>query len=255
MAVAARNASLVGTSPSSPIPQSNEWGLQQTVRVSVLDEDPGLGEQLDSTAFDAARCQSGAYALRLDEWPAGGIVVAKEPPGALGLLVLDGFLGRRVTVQRRTWTELLAAGDVIRPWHADRERIASVPAHAEWHVLAPVRVAVLDRSFVHRMAPWPEVLAMLTGRIVDRTRTLSYALAIGGRIGVAERLELTLRDCADRWGHVAGDGIVVRLPGITHELLANVIGAARPTVTTALTQLAARGVVRRLDDDRWLITY
>jgi CRP/FNR family transcriptional regulator, cyclic AMP receptor protein len=220
----------------------------------VLDEDSGLGEQLDAAVFGAAKRESSAYVLCLDEWPSGG-VEAKAPPGSLGLLVLGGFLGRRVTVQRKTWTELLSVGDVLRPWHADRERIASVPAHADWRVLAPVRLAVLDRSFVHRMAPWPEVLSTLAGRIVDRTRTLSYALAVGGRIGVAERVELTLRDCADRWGHVAADGIVVQLPGLTHELLANVVGAARPSVTTALTELAGRGVVRRLDDERWLITY
>jgi len=48
-----------------------------------------------------------------------------------------------------------------------------------------------------------------------------------------------------------GGGVVVSLP-LTHELLARLIGAQRPSVTTALGELAARGAVLR-QEQRWIL--
>ena len=52
---------------------------------------------------------------------------------------------------------------------------------------------------------------------------------------------------AERWGHVDRDGIAVSLP-LTHELLAKLVGAARPSVTTALGRLAERELLQRTGD-------
>ena len=48
---------------------------------------------------------------------------------------------------------------------------------------------------------------------------------------------------AHRWGHVRSDGIVVRSVW-THTVLADLVSARRPTVSTALAELARRGLIR-----------
>ena len=57
---------------------------------------------------------------------------------------------------------------------------------------------------------------------------------------------------ADRWGRVRPDGIVVPLP-VTHDVIAQVVGAQRPTVTGALQRLALSGKLRRRPDRTWLL--
>jgi CRP/FNR family transcriptional regulator, cyclic AMP receptor protein len=221
-------------------------------RTNVLEADPGLGDRLDLAQFDHALQSSVAATLSIDTGP-WAAPDSQRPAGWLGMLVLDGMLSRRVTVAGRGWTELIGAGDLIQPWVRSRETEAAVPVEAEWCVLTPTTLAVLDRNFVLRMAPWPEVIAAATERLVERMRSLTYALAVCGRIGVAERLVLTLRHFADRWGRVTAEGIMIELPGVTHEVLAGQVGAARPSVTTALGELRERGLVRQLPNGGWLL--
>ena len=47
-------------------------------------------------------------------------------------------------------------------------------------------------------------------------------------------------------------GVVLPLR-LTHGWLANLVGAQRPSVTTALGNLAGAGLVERLDDGSWLL--
>jgi CRP/FNR family transcriptional regulator, cyclic AMP receptor protein len=221
-------------------------------RTRVLAEDPGLGDQLEPAGFQRAVESSVANVMRA---PVG----AWDPPpreaasGWLGLLVLEGILARRLTVEGRTWTELLGTGDVLQPWTCDSDDTGLVPATADWEIVSPVRVAVLDSGFAMRMSPWPAVPAELIGRVVQRARSLAYAIAACGRIGVADRVLLMLRHYASRWGRMTPEGIVVHLPGLTHEVLARQIGAARPSVTTALATLRERRLVRGMGGGRWLV--
>jgi DNA-binding transcriptional MocR family regulator len=57
---------------------------------------------------------------------------------------------------------------------------------------------------------------------------------------------------AERWGRMTLDGVALPLT-LSHRLLAQLIGARRPTVSTALGQLAARGEVVRLPGGSWLL--
>jgi Crp-like helix-turn-helix domain len=44
---------------------------------------------------------------------------------------------------------------------------------------------------------------------------------------------------AERWGRVSGNGVLVPL-ALTHRILGQLVGARRPTVSTALRELANR---------------
>jgi CRP/FNR family transcriptional regulator, cyclic AMP receptor protein len=70
--------------------------------------------------------------------------------------------------------------------------------------------------------------------------------------GVEQRLLVALWHMADRWGRVAPDGVVLDLR-LTHETLASVVGARRPTVTLGLQHLAADGSVVRRADGRFVL--
>ena len=57
---------------------------------------------------------------------------------------------------------------------------------------------------------------------------------------------------AGRWGRVRRDATLLPLR-LTHSLLSDLVAARRPTVTSALSALARRGLVR-YEDDVWLLS-
>jgi CRP/FNR family cyclic AMP-dependent transcriptional regulator len=120
-------------------------------------------------------------------------------------------------------------------------------------VLQPARLAVLDRRFAVSLARHPEVNAMLIDRLADRSQRLSVMQAISQLNGVDRRLLTLFWHLAERWGRVTREGVAVTAP-IPHRIVAQLVGARRPTVSTALSQLAERGELIRRGDGTWLLT-
>jgi CRP/FNR family transcriptional regulator, cyclic AMP receptor protein len=220
--------------------------------VRVLDEDPDLLERL----ADAERPRALTNAVARVETLNVGLWDEPDAPGdyrdGFGLLLLDGILARRVTLGRFDCTELLGQGDLLRPWSFDSAASSSVPSKVTWNVVEPVRLATLDRGFALAVAPWPEVSAALMDRIVHRARWLAFQLAVCHVVRVDTRLLLMFWHFADRWGRMTPEGARVRIP-ITHGVLASVVGARRPSVTTALGRLQEEQLIERLPDGAWLL--
>ena len=103
-----------------------------------------------------------------------------------------------------------------------------------------------------RMTPWPQLGLELFNRGTRRAHALAVSLAIAHHQRVDDRLLLTLWHLAERWGRVLPDGIVVPLP-LSHQRLADLIGAHRPAVTSALGALQQQGQISRRDDRTWLL--
>ena len=104
------------------------------------------------------------------------------------------------------------------------------------------------------MAQWPEIFAALMDRAARRAERLVVTQAIAHITRVDERLLALLWLLAERWGRVVPGGVLVSLR-LPHRTLAGMVGARRPSVTTALGQLMARGAIerrhgRRLDPAR-----
>ena len=112
-----------------------------------------------------------------------------------------------------------------------------------WRVLEPTRVAVLDVEAARCLSAYPEVTGRLVGRALERARNLAINMAIVHQARVNVRLRMLLWHLADRWGRVRSEGVVLPLR-LTHAVLADLVAARRPTVTTALTQLARQGAVQ-----------
>jgi CRP-like cAMP-binding protein len=102
------------------------------------------------------------------------------------------------------------------------------------------------------VAPFPEISAALMDRIVQRSRWLAFQLAVSHVVRVDTRLMLMFWHFADRWGRMTTEGARVRIP-VTHGVLASVVGARRPSVTTALGRLQESGALERLANGEWLL--
>jgi hypothetical protein len=218
--------------------------------ISLLDADPELGDGLAPAELEVAgravvvqarMLECGSWEPHVQDWPA---------VAAVGLLLLDGVLTRDIAFAGRTTTELLGAGDVLRPWEDDVQ-FDPLPFSVAWHVHERARVALLDARFALATARWPALAGAISRRHVRRARALSFQLAITQLPRVDDRLLVLLWAMAERWGRVAPQGVRVplRLP---HRTLATLVGARRPSVTTALSGLAREGLVERTEDG-WLL--
>jgi hypothetical protein len=219
--------------------------------ISLIDADPDLAELLDEGERERARREALARVQHLSpgEWDAGA---AREADiHHRGFLIVEGLLSREVDVLGRRCVELIGPGDVMRPWRWDEEG-SHVQAEVGWKVLEPTRLATLDHGLVVRIVPWPQLGVELFNRGTRRAHHLAVALAISHHQRVDDRLLLTLWHLAERWGKVHPDGIVLPLP-LGHQRLADLVGAHRPTVTSALGELAADGVISRRDGGDWVL--
>jgi CRP/FNR family cyclic AMP-dependent transcriptional regulator len=191
------------------------------IAVRVLELDPDLGEGLESRDWPMAVAASVAPAFDFDRgaWQ----FLPRPDRGSFGALIVSGS---------GTGQEL------------------ATPSIANSAVVAPLRVALLDRAFALRTARWPEIHAAIVQRLVARARRLSLQAAINAVTRVEDRLELTLWHIAQRFGHVTPQGILLELP-LSHAQLADVLAAQRPSVSTAVGRLQAQGRAIREDRHRW----
>jgi CRP/FNR family cyclic AMP-dependent transcriptional regulator len=214
----------------------------------VLEEDPDLAEGIDPKL----RAHALETVLARDiHIPSGSW---RPPPASfedgLGMLVLDGVFIHRVGIDRRFGIELIGEGDLLRPppWHAESTLVMT----SDWLVLEPARLAVLDEHFVRHLAQFPQLGGRLISRAVQRSRQLAVNMAIVHQARVDVRLHMLFWHLAGRWGRVRSDGVFVPLR-LTHAVLSDLVAARRPTVTSALSDLSRRGMVRAVRDG-WLLS-
>ncbi len=206
----------------------------------LLDEDDDLAAIVDDRTLAHARRSTSVRVLRaetgqcdLRDWFAG----AGDGPG---LMVLEGLLALEVHLGGRTATELLGAGDLLMVPHCRMEEM--VRHNDVWRVLAPVRVAVLDESFLERVRAWPSLTRALMRRVSQRVSEVDALRAISCHPRLEVRLVLLLWHLGSRWGRVEPSGIRLTLP-LTHRLLGQLVGAERPSISHALRRLDRCGLV------------
>lgn len=227
-------------------------GGSQGRTTRLLDADPDLATGLWGEQFLLAG--RGAVARVIDLRASGdGLSWIEDGLDAsgLGLFVLEGLLVRSVAVGGRSAAELLGAGDLIGPSASDRDD--GLPGAVQWQAVGPTTVAVLDSQFVRRIASWPTITAQLSARATHRATRLALIQAVVHNPRVAPRLLTMFWIFAQRWGRVGRDGIHITLP-LTHTTIADLVGATRPTVTSALQHLSRAELLRREPPHRWLLT-
>ena len=216
-------------------------------RRSLLELDPELGARLSPERYARAQATLVVRVVELD----GRWIEHADPAGA-GLLIVRGVITRAiVSGERVAAVELLGPGDLLRPRGEDQADLLELDVR--WEPLSPVLAAVLDRPATEQLARWPEVGAVLLDRVSERAHRLAVTQAIAQLTGVEHRLHALLWHLAARFGRVTRDGVAIPL-GLSHQRLGELIGARRPTVSTALGVLVRNGCVVRRDDGGWLLT-
>jgi CRP-like cAMP-binding protein len=216
-----------------------------------LECDPELGLRIPADAVTRARDEL-ATPLQTFERGIWEVPAESGPVARFGYLVLDGLLGRDVILAGKTCTELLGESDVLLPPSAYVREEKLIRYHVQWHVLEPVRLAVLDDSFVRTASQWPQVISALFERGMRRALRMSVHQALLQLSPVETRLLVLFWFLAERWGRVTPRGIVVRLH-LSHQLLGQLVGCQRASVTTALQRVAASGMLERRPGGTWLL--
>jgi CRP-like cAMP-binding protein len=217
-------------------------------RVDLLERDTEFARLVRSAEGGRPFDRLWAAALKLQRGP---WQPASAPRDAqLGYLVLDGLLGRRVVVPERGRSlELLGRGDLFSPWQEDSPSFSRIA----WTVIEPSWIAALDESFMAQIRQFPELMEALTERALRRSRRIAVSAAIANTVGVEERLLLLLWQLTELWGRKAQGGAVLPYR-LSHQTLADLVGARRPTVTLALGGLSDRGLLERGPGGEWILT-
>ncbi|HEY7266710.1 MAG TPA: helix-turn-helix domain-containing protein [Solirubrobacterales bacterium] len=217
------------------------------MKTRLLEADPDLARNLSPDVVAAVSPHLVADVLEL---PAGDWLPERaEPhPGHLGYLVLDGLILRRTEINNARSGELISQGDLIRPWLEEPISFSNF----EWRIMEPARLAVLDRRVGVRLCTRPELSAALLDRLTLRTRSLAIHAATENMRGLEDRLLALFWHLAERWGRREDENVVVPIR-LTHETLSLLVGARRPSVTTALGALADAGALERREDGDWIL--
>jgi hypothetical protein len=218
----------------------------------LLELDPELGHLLGPERLAGATQELLVRLTNLDVGQWDGDRLAGVDPANVGLLLLAGVMAREVVLGDTVSTELVGPGDVIRPWQMyGTPELLTV--ELRWNVLAPIRAAVLDKRFAAQLGAYPEINAVIVDRLSERALRLSITQAISQLNRVDQRLLALFWHLAERWGRVARDGIAIPLV-LSHRLIGELIGARRPTVSTAMGKLGREGQLVRRADGTWLLT-
>lgn len=152
------------------------------------------------------------------------------------LVVEDGFLvvrasspsGRHVVV-----AEARPGSILLTP--SDREHLQA---------LTDCWVTVLSWPQLERLLAIPGVAATLFRGLGTALRLRQDATSYFANVHHVDRVRQKLVQLAREFGRVNPDGIRIELP-LTHDLLAEMVGSARETVTRGLDELQRNGFVAR----------
>jgi CRP/FNR family transcriptional regulator, cyclic AMP receptor protein len=213
--------------------------------VALLEAEPALAAALDRQERRQAERTVRAPALRLET---GRWRPPRREAAAIGYLLYEGMLLRRVLVEGGSSVELLGPGDCLLPWQEEGTSFA----RAEWQALEASRLAVVDLRQGSTLSRWPAISAAILDRAVARSRALAVQAAIMSMVGTEARLHTLLWALAERWGRAAPGGVEleVRVP---QSVLAEMVGARRQTVNTALSELRRRGALTMPAPGHWLL--
>ncbi len=216
----------------------------------MLDLDPDLADELDPGSRRVARAAATALTFDVE---AGSLDLApwfEQAGEGPGLVVLDGVLALNARVGDRIASELIGSGDLLQPLWGGPERLLA--CQVDWRALLPMRFAVLDGAFSKRVRFWPQIGQALLRRAGRRVINLDLQRAIAAQPRLEVRLALLLWHLAGRWGKVEPGGVHLSLP-LTHQLLGQLVGAERPSVSHALARLADGGFVTGHGDEWHLL--
>jgi CRP/FNR family transcriptional regulator, cyclic AMP receptor protein len=225
-----------------PVDRRGDWPVSPAGRVALLDVDPDLAAAMSPERAAGLRSELTAAVYRLSRGAMPPAPATPEHEVHLGFLVLKGLILREVMVCGRPTAELIGPGDLVRPWAGSNGEL--LPCTVKWTVLEQSLLADLGPAFAMRVSGRPELLEALIARSVERAENLAVQRSIASHVRVDVRVLAFLWHLAERYGVVVPGAVRINVP-LTHSVLARLVGARRPTVTTALQRLMHLGYLQR----------
>lgn len=212
---------------------------------SLLD----LDEELAAAVPDDDRAEARLMLVGAEAQLPRGAARPYDLAHIAALYVSRGVLLREVTLGTVALPEVIGAGDFLRPRPVtDTLGWGNVSLQA----IEPVTVLALDQRVAEATARWPELRARIEQRGAERHHRALLVGAIGHLPRVDQRVIALLWLFATEWGRVGAEGLIVPFP-LTHAVIGRFIGAARSTVTLAMTELTAGGLIAKHTDGAWLL--
>ena len=147
--------------------------------------------------------------------------------GLVLVSALDRASGRRIIVG------VAGRGSVLLP----------PGAHERLEALIDARVTLVSISASRHLLAIPAAAVSIAEGIRRGLEDCRQSLAQFACRRHAERVRMKLVQLAHSYGKGGSDGVVLDLP-LTHDLLADMVGSTRETVTRALAQLAREGIIQ-----------
>ena len=215
--------------------------------IRLLDHDRELAEGLGPDEIAFAR----AAALAMLEQPERGLWTPDgRPPDAYAGILLRGLLVREVVVAGTASAELFGPGDVLLVPPPAEESF--VPTDVSWLVLEPAAMAWLGDAFELAARRWPALNRALLARVAATSERAPFMQNLAQMVRVEHRVLLLLWHLAERFGRVGPTGVILPLK-LTHRMIARLIGARRPSVTTAVLALERTDAIERRADGGFLL--
>jgi CRP-like cAMP-binding protein len=168
---------------------------------------------------------------------AGASIHAAQWPEIALVIVADGLVVLRSAIPgstRRTITCHAGGGSLVLPPEHDESLVA----------LTDARLVVISTDDRDRLLESPTAARLLLDALAETLRQKHAALASMSRLHHIDRVREKLIELARDHGRVGRDGIRLDFP-LTHDLLGEMTGSARETVTRALDELQREGFVQR----------
>lgn len=205
--------------------------------IRVLDEIPDLAEGLTGPDREAARRAAVGVAQHLERGP-----WTPDFGDSIAAVVHEGVLLRTCDFGTASTSVLAGPGDLLlEPSQPD-----------VWRALQPATIFWLGPTYERATQRWPALTRALLRFSQEGTERAMALQAIAQLQRIDDRILALLWHLAERWGRVTRDGVVLDLR-LQHRVLADLVGARRPSVTTALGTLAAEGRVVRRTAGGWLL--
>jgi len=157
--------------------------------------------------------------------------------GAAYLVVEDGVAlvtSTRSATSRRMIVAVAGPGAVLLP-PGPGERLEAA---------TDLRLTVIDEAAQSALLSVPGAAAVLVAALAEQLRERHESLAHFSSVRHVERVRDKLLQLARVHGRVVPGGVRLDLP-LTHELVGEMVGSARETVTWAFAELAREGFVSR----------
>lgn len=206
---------------------------------STRTADPALGDGLELfQGCDAEMVRDMLADLRQVDLETGMVIDLSDFDAACGVL-MRGRLALELTgiTEHPRVIGLVEEGDlIVRPVHS----WAAVGPAPACRAIEPSGLVLVDAA---RLSTWTRqpvlgenVVRLLSAQVAER----ELAIAISLEPTVERRVLRKLQQLALRWGRVTPEGIRLNLR-LTHQELANMVGAVRETVTLAMGRLQDQG--------------